>query len=70
MIGFVDLGEINNYLAFEQSLEKDDPCVSEKLANSMYAIMVNGLFTPLHFAYANFPWRSTFPAILGSRVST
>ena len=55
MIGFVNLGDINNHiLAFERSLgvSGEDKIV---LANSIMMFMVRGLFTPLRFAYAQFP---------------
>ncbi len=55
LVGFVDLGEVNNHLLeFERTLkgnkENDRP-----LAKSMMAIMVRGVFTPHRFAYAQFP---------------
>ena len=54
MIGFVDLGEVNNRLtAFERSIEINDKVPS--LANSMLVIMARGLFTPLRFPYVQFP---------------
>ena len=45
MIGFVDLGEINNHLmAFEHSLEEaDDISLSQNVAKTMLVIMVKGL---------------------------
>ena len=58
LIGFVNLGKINNHLArFEQSLFDDDhPTVNNPpLAKSMLAFMVRGLFTKLKFVYAQFP---------------
>ena len=55
MIGFVDLGEINNHLlAYERALEQNVTPM-EGLASSMFVIMVKGLFTPLRFPYAHFP---------------
>ena len=57
MIGFVDLGDINNHLtAFEKSLDEDNE--SAVLANSMMVMMVRGLFTRLQFVYAQFPCAS------------
>ncbi len=64
MIGFVDLGEINNHLmAYEKSINDDDdddtPTTSTTvLANSMFTMMVKGLFSPLRFPYAHFPCAS------------
>lgn len=55
MIGFINLGDINNHiLAFERSLgvSGEDKIV---LANSIMMFMVRGLFTPLRFAYTQFP---------------
>ena len=58
LIGFIDLGNINNHLArFEDALcdhEKTET-YAPPLANSMVALMVKGLFTPLQFTYAHFP---------------
>jgi hypothetical protein len=54
MIGFTDLGDINNHLlAYERSQSNggDD----QSLADSMLSIMVRGLFTTLKFAYVQFP---------------
>lgn len=59
MVGFVDLGKVNNHLlAFEQSLSGDPKSRVPVLANSMMTMMVKGLFTPLRFAYAQFPCTS------------
>ncbi len=60
LIGFVDIGDINNHLArYEESLSNDDddtdPTISSPpLAKSM-TFMVLGLFTTLKFTYAMFP---------------
>ena len=55
MIGFCNLGEINNHLlAFEQSLSKSE-ISSPKLAKTMMVIMVRGLFSKLQFPYVQFP---------------
>ena len=54
MIGFVDLGD--HLTAFEKSLDKDNE--SAVIANSMMVMMVQGLFTRLRFAYAQFPCTS------------
>ena len=59
MIGFVDLGDINNHLLeFERSLETDSTAKSTALASSVMVIMVKGLFTPLPFPYSRFPCTS------------
>lgn len=55
MIGFVNLGDVNNHLLdFERTIKghADDDRV---LAKSMMVMMVRGLFTPLRFAYSQFP---------------
>jgi hypothetical protein len=54
LVGFVDLGEINNHLnKFEQSLDEEDS--APVLAKSMVVIMVRGLFTDLQYPYAQYP---------------
>ena len=55
LIGFANLGEINNHLLrFERSMSQDDP-ISQPLASTMMTFMVRGLFTSLRFPYAQFP---------------
>ena len=57
LVGFVNLGEINNHLLqFEQSLHDQE--AEPVLAKSMIAFMVKGLFTNLRFPYAQFPCTS------------
>ena len=60
LIGFVDLGSINNHLArFEQLLCEDGEEMNiPLLAKSMVVFMVRGLFTTLKFPYAQFPCSS------------
>ena len=54
LIGFTDLGSINNHLsAFERSINEGE-ITAKLLAKSMLAIMVKGLFTPLKFPYVQF----------------
>ena len=56
MVGFVDLGSVNNLLlAFEKEVEGSNDVQTPVLATSMMAIMVRGLFTPLRYPYAQFP---------------
>ena len=58
IIGYTNLGDINSYLEkFEQSLAKEDEA-EKPLANSMLVLMVRGLFSRLHFPYAQFPCTS------------
>lgn len=57
MVGFVDLGDVNNHLsAFERRVESNSQ--AESVAKSMVAVMVRGLFTPLRFPYTQFPCSS------------
>ena len=55
MIGFTNLGDINDHLLqFEQSVMDSSPA-PPKLAKTMMVLMVRGLFSKLQFAYAQFP---------------
>lgn len=67
MVGFVDLGDVNNHLlAFERSIQNNGE-EEEVLAKTMMAIMVRGVFTPLRFSYAHFPSaKVTGELLLGS----
>lgn len=65
LVGFVNLGDINNHLTrFEESLEFDDSndnpvtATPPRLANSIMVFMVRGIFTSLAFPYAMFPCNS------------
>ena len=61
MIGFTNLGNINNHLlAFEKSMDEseEEQESGSVLAKSMMAFMVRGLFTALRFPYAQFPCAS------------
>ena len=55
MIGFTDLGDVNNCLiSLEQALSSEveqDPT----LAHSMMVFMVRGIFTSFQYIYAQFP---------------
>ena len=65
LIGFVNLGEVNNHLiAYEQSI-LDEPS-QQKLANSMMVIMVRGLFSQLEFPYVQFPCKAVTGDLLES----
>ena len=56
LIGFTDLGDINNHLLqFEKSLQDQQ---IPTLADSMLVFMVGGLFISLQYPYAQFPCAS------------
>jgi len=55
VVGFANLGDVNNHLlAFERSVESDGD-VENVLAKTMMVMMVRGLFTAVRFPYAQFP---------------
>ena len=57
LIGFTNLGDINDHLdAYEKALSDDQEPLS--LAKSVLVFMVRGLFTKLQYAYAQFPCSS------------
>ena len=59
LIGYSDLGEINNVLAdYEQRLNASDT-TPRSLGKCMLMFMVRGLFTPLKFPYVQFVAAST-----------
>ena len=54
LIGFVNLGEINNHLlAFERSLDQDSDVVIGCLAKTVVMFMVQGIFTSLRYPYTH-----------------
>ena len=55
MIGFIDLGNINNHLLSFERLITEGDLTTKPVAKSILAIMVKGLFTSLKFPYAHFP---------------
>ena len=55
MIGFTDLGNINNHLLLFERMINEEQVTAKPLAKSILAIMVKGLFTSLKFPYAHFP---------------
>ena len=58
IIGFVDIGNVNNeLLSFEQSCQ-DSHSVEPQVAKHMLVFMVRGLFIPLNFPYAQFATRN------------
>ena len=55
LLGFTDLGSVNNLLTeFERSLASDSDVSSMKLTKTMLVFMVRGLFIRLQFPYAQF----------------
>lgn len=57
LLGFVDLGKVNNEIeVLEGKLRNDtqDSC-EEAIATHMLTVMVRGLFIKMEFPYANFP---------------
>jgi len=55
LIGFINLGEINNQLIeFERALDADQENTQPTLASSMLVLMVQGLFCKLNYPYAQF----------------
>jgi len=56
IVGFVDLGEVNNTLAsFEQSLAQSTNHAHLPIAKHILVFMVRGLFMSLKFPYAQYP---------------
>jgi hypothetical protein len=56
LLGFVDLGNINNHLVrFEESICEDNDGAIPPLANSMVVFMLKGLFSSFQFTYTQFP---------------
>ena len=55
LLGFTDVGSINNFLTeFEQSLASDSDIPFKALSKTMLVVMVRGLFINLQFPYAQF----------------
>lgn len=55
LIGYTNLGDINNHLIdYEQSLTSASPA-APKFAKTMLVFMVRGLFNSMQFAYAQLP---------------
>uniref|UniRef100_A0A1X7TDM4 Transposable element P transposase-like RNase H domain-containing protein n=1 Tax=Amphimedon queenslandica TaxID=400682 RepID=A0A1X7TDM4_AMPQE len=61
LVGFCDVGDINNHLLLEESYKRDGTEVNDMhhwtptLAKTMLMITVQGLFTNFTFPYASFP---------------
>ena len=60
VIGFVNLGDINNQLLkFEREQTSDSQEVTPPIAKHMLVFMVRGIFSKLEFPYVQFPCAST-----------
>lgn len=55
LIGFVDIGEVNNHLLKYERVVKGEQPDTPPIAKSVMSFMVRGLFTSLRFPYAHFP---------------
>ena len=57
LVGFRDLGEINNHISRLERTRSTSQVI-EPLAKSLLVLMVRGLFSDLQFPYAQFPCAS------------
>ncbi len=56
LIGYRDLGDINNHLLqLEKEYQNQNHVQSQQFASTMMVVMVRGLFTSFIFPYASFP---------------
>eukprot|EP00731_Ephydatia_muelleri_P025383 Em0017g466a len=55
MIGFANLGEVNNHLSQYEQLLQGDTAGGPQVAKTVVVFMVRGLFSKLQFPYAQFP---------------
>jgi hypothetical protein len=53
LVGFTDLGDIDNMLSCFESLENQNKQL--ELATSVFTLMIRGLFIKINFPYASFP---------------
>ena len=58
MIGFVELGDINNHLLDFEKYVENESTETMPLASSVMVMMLKGLFTPFRYPYAHFPCAS------------
>jgi hypothetical protein len=59
LIGFVDLGDINNHLMqLKRSMQDLASQSLEPLSKSMLVVMIRGLLSSFQFPYAQFPCAS------------
>ena len=59
LVGYADLGEINNLLLDYEQQYNDSGRMPHPLAKCMLVFMVRGVFTSLKFPYMQFPAAST-----------
>ena len=65
LLGFTDLGNINNLLTeFERSLASESDAPTMALPKTMLVFMVRGLFIHLQFPYAQF----ACPSVTGDQI--
>lgn len=56
LIGFMNLGEMNNHLTkLQKALEGTGEATITPLAKSLLVLMIRGLFSSIQFPYAQFP---------------
>jgi hypothetical protein len=55
LVGFSDIGDINQHLLQVEQQYKNKLSDTSLLANSILVIMIRGLFTDMAFPYASFP---------------
>ncbi len=58
ILGFADLGDLNNHLLKFESTVLEEKEVLDEVAKSMMVILVRGLFKKFEFAYTQFPCAS------------
>ena len=55
LVGFVNLSDVSDHLLAYEQINNRDQSDQKKVAKTMMVFMVQGLFTPLRFPYAQFP---------------
>ena len=68
VIGFVNMGDVNNQLSQLEEACKSDKPRRPKIAKQMLAFMVRGIFTHLQFPYAHFPTTGITSDFLSSMI--
>ena len=65
LIGFTDVGDINNHLNdFERQCSSSDSKSDQPVATHMLLFMVRGMFTSLEFPYAQFATKGATADVL------